>query len=118
MGICCTEKEKNKDLDQKNNNYIIAEIEIKDDDINKDILIINSYDEFHRHWDFKPFKFEESNEEEILKCEIRINNELKYSFKNCLTKVNCLFYNCEKLTKIDLSNLNTDKLTKMNAMFC
>jgi len=137
MGMCYSNKEideKSLNFDKNKNNYIIAEIEIKDDDVNKDIIIINSYDEFHRHWDFKQFKAEESNEEDILQCKIRINNEpipfnyihifknkgkyeIKYFFNNCLTKVNCLFYKCEKLTKIDLSNLNTDKLINMNAMF-
>ena len=78
MGICHSHKEndeKTLNFDKNKNNYIIAEIEIKDDDVNKDIIIINSYDEFHRHWDFKQFKAEESNEEDILQCKIRINNE-------------------------------------------
>ena len=30
----------------KNNNYIIAEIDIKDNDVNKDIRIINSYEKY------------------------------------------------------------------------
>ena len=134
MGVCESSLNDKISKKQDDNNYIIAEIEIKDDELNKDIRIIDSYDEFHRHWDFKEFKIEESNEEEIKKCEIRINNELipfnyfhkftkngkntiKYSFKNSLNKANFLFYKCENLTKIDLSNFNTEEVTKMNAMF-
>ena len=145
MGICGYEvniikkKEPNSINDktstnQDDNNYIIAEMEIKDNVVNKDIRIIYSYDEFHRHDDFKPLKAEESNEEEIKKCEIRINNELisfnyvhkfekkgkyiiKYSFKNNLTKSNYLFFKCENFTKIDLSNFDSKRLTRMNCMF-
>ena len=38
---------------KKINNFIIAEIDIKDEDINKDIRIINSYEENNRHKEFK-----------------------------------------------------------------
>ena len=58
-----------------NNNYIIAEIFIKDEDINKEIQIINSYENQQRKWNFKIEK-EYMNEEEIKKCEIRINDKL------------------------------------------
>ena len=34
---------------ENNNNYIIAEIDIKDVDINKNIRIINSYEEYKRN---------------------------------------------------------------------
>ena len=36
----------NKDLNNDKNNYIISEIYIKDEDINKNIRIINSYEEY------------------------------------------------------------------------
>ena len=143
MGICDSNKQEENTpntinnripISQNNNNYIIAEVEIKDEDVNKDIRIIDSYDEFHRNWDFKKFKAEKSNEEEIKKCEIRINNELipfnyshrfvnigknviKYSFKNCLPNPNFLFYKCENLVRLDLSNFNTKKVKSMDNMF-
>ena len=41
-------KEKYNIPKNNNNNYIIAEIDIKDDDINKNIRIINSYEEYKR----------------------------------------------------------------------
>ena len=64
------------------------------------------------------------NEEEIKKCEIRINNQLipfnyffkftnkgnytiKYSFNNYLTNMSFMFNKCSSLTNINLSNFNT-----------
>ena len=100
-----------------NNNYIIAEIDIKDDDINKDIRIINSYEEYKRNAYNKEIEKELMNEEEIKRCEIRINNQLipfnyffkftnkgkyiiKYSFNNYLTNANHMFCECSSLTDI------------------
>ena len=89
-----------------NDNYIIAEIDIEEDNTN--IRILNSYEENKRCCKGKEIKEDEKNEEEIKKCEIRINSELipfnyfykfkkkgkyqiKYSFKNYLTKTNYMF---------------------------
>ena len=74
------------------------------------------------------------NEEEIKRCEIRINNQLipfnyffkfknkgkyiiKYSFNNYLSKTNHMFYGCASLTNINLSNFNTQNVTNMDNMF-
>ena len=66
-------------------NYIIAEIYIKEDDINKYIRILNSYEESDRDFDdywhdypdnYFELKLESQNEMEIKNCEIRINEEL------------------------------------------
>ena len=68
----------NKKNENKNNdnNYIIAEINIGKDDINKNIRILNSCEESSRtypKWDYiKNFK----NENEIKKCVIQINDEI------------------------------------------
>ena len=100
----------NKDLNKENssktiNNYIIAEINIKEEDINKKKRIIDSYEEHRRSHYWKIFD-EYKNEEEIKKCEIKINNELiklnyfnkfksngkniiQYSFKNNINKTVC-----------------------------
>ena len=119
----------------KKNNYIIAEIEIKGGDINKDIKIINSYEENKRGETVdKKIDKKYMNEEEIKKCEIRINEELipfnyfhkfknkgkytiNYSFKKNLTKVNHMFAWCFSLTKINLSNFNTQNIIDMSHMF-
>ena len=123
------------------NNYIIAEIYISDFNVNEDIRIINSYEEVMRGYNDET-EIEETekiigkanNEEEIKKCEIKINDKLipfnyfykfpkkgiytiKYSFKNALTKTSCLFYYCVKLIKIDLSNFISQKVINMSGMF-
>ena len=121
----------------KNDNYIIAEIYIEEEDINKDVRIINSFEqakiEFKWGDNENDNKFE--NEKEIKeKCEIKINNQkipfsyfykfnkggkhiIKYTFNNNLTKADYLFYGCESLTNINLTNFNTEKITNMREMF-
>ena len=123
----------NKDI--KSNNYIIAEIFIKEDDVNKNIRIINSYEEYMRNE--KPnseLDKDRMNEKEIKKCEIKINDELipfnyyyqfkkegkfiiKYSFKNHLIKANDLFNKCEYLIKVDLSNFKITDSKNTYLMF-
>ena len=115
------DKDLNKKVNtEKNKNYIIAEIFIKKENVNKNIRIINSCDK---------------NEDEIKKCEIKINNKIipfnyfykfesegkyiiQYSFKNNINETCFMFSDCELLTNIDLSNFNTYNVTKMGFMFC
>ena len=118
------------------NNYIIAKIGIKDEDVNKKIKIISSYEEFTRE---NSLKLKEAdillrNEDEIKNVEIRINDELipfdyyhtfkskgkytiKYSFKNYLKNTNLMFANCKLLININLSNFNTNNVNNMSGMF-
>ena len=115
------------------NNEIIAEINIKEDDINKEIRIINSYEEYIRKNGGTVF-LEDKNEKEIKKCIIEINNKrinfsyfhkfnkigkyiIKYSFLKEIIKINYMFSECEYLTNIDLSNFNTQNVTNMCYMF-
>ena len=129
---------RNNNIIINNNNYIIGEIFIKDEDVNKKIRIINSYEEVRRDNNIiwaDEYKKELENEEQIKKCEIEINNILmpfnyfyefkrkgkyiiKYKFKNYLTNTNHMFYECESLTYLDLSNFNTQNGTDMGDMFC
>ena len=124
-------------VNKEKENYIISEIEIKEDDINKVIRIINSFEEMKRKnkWkeNKKDYKYE--NEKEIKEnCKIEINNEIipfnyfykfeekgiykiKYSFKNNINKTDYMFYRCGSLTNIDLSNFNTQNVTNMSYMF-
>ena len=94
------------------NNYITSEINIKEDELNKDIRIINSYEEYYRELNLDIFD-EYKNENEIKdNIEITINDEpipfsyfykfkekskciIKYIFKNNLTKTDFMFYGCE-----------------------
>ena len=120
-----------------NYNYIISEIYIKDEDINKNIRIINSYEEYLRNGKDKDELIKDSkynNEKEIKKCEIRINDELipfnyfykfkskgkyiiKYIFKNKGKNCCLIFGDCESIINFDFSNFNTNKLNSMNGMF-
>ena len=124
-----------KNGDTNINNFIIAEIDIGDDDVDKNIRIINSYEEYKRKKNSKEkIKEEKMNEEEIKKCQIEINNEpisfkyhyrfpesgkyvIKYSFKIFFTKINNMFTKCHHLTNIDLSNFNTKNVTNMSSLF-
>ena len=139
----------NNDLEMQeiNNNYIISEIYIDDKNLNKNIRIINSFEENIRiknkdciNYDSSKYypngEFNEDyiNEQEIINCIIFINDELipfnyfhvfkrkgknkiKYIFEQFLTRTNFMFSDCEFLTNIDLSNFNTQYVTNMESMF-
>ena len=118
----------------KNNNYIISVIEIKEEDINKDIRIINSFEQSKLKV-FGEQHVESNNEKEIKdNCQIKINNELipfnyyhkfntkgkfiiEYYFKNNMNNISFLFFNCSSLIYIDLSNFNTQNMTNISFMF-
>ena len=116
-------------------NYIIAKIKIKDEDINKNIKILSSYEEYIRD---NPGKLTENDiykdEDEIKQCKININDEIipfsyyykfkskgeytiKYSFKNNLKSLCLIYGGCELITKIDLSHFNTKDIIYMTSMF-
>ena len=118
-----------------NENYIIGEIYIKDEDVNEEIRIINSYEEARRNNDWIKFEKELKNEEQIKECEIEMNNKLvpfnylykfknkgkckiKYKFKKNLTNTNFMFYGCDSIINLNLSNFNTQNITNMGFMFC
>jgi surface protein len=127
---------KEKSLNKNNeNNYIIAGIYINDKDINKDIRIINSYEEWMRkNYPKDELKEKYMNEKEINKCKIKINELLipfnyfhqfnqkgyytiKYSFINNLTNMNYMFSKCSSLENINLSNFNTQNVIDMYRIF-
>ena len=119
---------------ENKNNVIIGEININKYDINKDIQIINSYENTIReHPDYlaelqkeiPDFNEDEyKNEKEIKEnIEIKINEKIieftytykfkkegkykiEYLFKNNLTKTCCMFHGCISLTNLNLSNFN------------
>ena len=69
------EKEKFENLKRNNQLDIIAEIDIKED--NKNIRIINSYEEYYKENKWFNYRKEDENEKEIKEnCEIRINDEI------------------------------------------
>ena len=129
---------------EEEKNYIISEIEIKKEDLNKNIRIINSYDNYYRepnHLRFH-FNYNRRNEQEIMSnIIIKINDniinkndkiipnlyyyrfkeegiyKIKYKFTKKLTKCNYMFCNCESLISIDLSHFDAQNIIFMNSMF-
>ena len=127
------------------NNYIISEIEIKEDNQNE--RIINSYEDYYKdHRDEiekiddeelrKILMNEENKNEKEIKdnCMIKINNEeikftyfhkfkkkgkykIIYFFKKKLSNCNFMFWGCKSLISINLSNFETQNITNMYGMF-
>ena len=97
---------------EENENYILAEINIEEDNINEDIRIINSFEEYKRinDLDDKEDDYKYENEKEIKeKCIIKINNKripfsyiykfkekgkfiIKYLFKKNIKNSNCFLW--------------------------
>jgi len=122
---------------KKTDNYILAEVYIEENNVNKDIRIINSYEETTSKESSKDYLFSGEdirNEKEIKECQIEINDELipfnyfyqfknkgkyiiKYFFQNYLTSTVCIFNKCENLIFIDLRSFNTSNVTDMSYMF-
>ena len=120
-----------------NKNYIIGEIDIKESDINKEIRIINTFEEIKKLTGINlKDEYNYENEKEIKeKCIIKINNKIipfcykykfnkmgnyiiEYSFIDKLNKANHLFDGCSNLTYLNLSNFNSKNVTNMYKMFC
>ena len=139
IGEIITAQINNINNNLNSNNYIIAEISISKNEINDDIRIINSYEEYERclGLDNKEYEIEKEkmNEELIKNIQIEINNELipfsylykfpkegiytiKYSFNNkrfnnINININHIFSECVNIISIDFSNFNSDKITNM-----
>ena len=116
------------------NNYITCEFDIKE---NKDIRIINSYEQFHREYNNTELKKDCENEKEIKdNCEIRINDKIinkfsyfhkfdkkgkytiKYFFKKNMNRIDYMFYECTSLTEIDFSHFNSEDIINTSGIFC
>ena len=101
-------------------NYIIAVYDIKNNDLNKNIRILNC---------------DSSNKIDISKkCHIFVNGQIinfsfecrfqkpgkytfKFLFKDLLTDTKKLFYKCDKLIDVTFENFNTKYITDMSDMF-
>ena len=131
-------KGKKDNINNNNVNYIIAEIEIKNENINQDIRIINSFEQIVKEakcflYQNEYYKYE--NLKEIKESiEISLNGQvipfnyfynfkkegkytIQYSFKKPLTKTNHLFSQCDLFTYINLYNFDTSNVTNMESMF-
>ena len=98
-------------------------------------LALHFFPEDKEYKDNEIYHFKNDNAKEIIdNCKIKINNEdikfnyfhkikkkgkynIKYIFKNNITKTNYLFCGCESIIEIDLSNFNTKNITNMSYMF-
>jgi len=118
-------QEEEKEISKKYKNIIIGEIEIKPEDVNKDIQIINSYENIKRinNYENDEDDLKNENEKEIKKnIRIKINGKLiqfsytykfkkegkyliEYAFKINLTNTNHLFCNCRNITNLNLTIL-------------
>ena len=121
----------------KTKNIIIGEIYINKNNINKEIQIINSFENWKRQHNLEDSEddYLNENEKEIKKnIEIKINGKIiefkynykfkkegnyiiEYSFKNNLTKINHMFRDCNLLIKLDFSNFNSQKVADMSHLF-
>ena len=133
----------NENIENNNNNiqfknYIRAEIIIDEKNINKKVRILNSFEEFKKNYKTninRKIYYKYENEKEIKdNCKIKINCNIidftnfyvfkevgkyiiEYGFTNNMTKIDCLFAECNLFTKIDLSNFNTQEVTNMRNLF-
>ena len=117
----------------RSNNYIIAELNVEK---NSKIRIINSFEQCKNNFrtqNFRPVDY--NNENEIRdNIEISINNKkinfcyfyefkekgkyiIKYSFKQNLSKIDCMFSDCSSFSKLDFSNFNTQNMTNIGHIF-
>ena len=123
--------------EMSNKNYITGEIYIDKNNINKDIRIINSYEQRKREGEIINKKNDSSDEnEKKLKenCYIFINDnpiefsyfykfnkiglyKIKYQFMENLTNTNDMFANCSFIKKLDFSNFNSEYVNNMCSMF-
>jgi len=131
LNINISLKNKNKD------NIIIGELYINKNDIKKNIQIVNSFENAKRIYGFpdEDDDFKYKNEKEIKEnINIIINGifiefsyyykfnkegkyKIEYSFKNNLSKTCYMFYGCNSLTSLDLTNFKNQKSTNMRFMF-
>ena len=106
-------------------NFIKCIYEIKKDDINKEIQIINN----KGRYDNKIRNAEIQNKVKIIINGEIESNILKYKFNkegdyiiylisyNDLTDMSYMFYNCSSLKELNLSSFNTNQVTNMYGMF-
>ena len=118
----------------QNAHYIVAEFYINMNDVNKNISIINSYENEKKKRG--EFNFEENlkNENDIKECEILIEGKpipfsycytfnsigtfrIVYTFHNHLKSLKDMFSGCECLKSIDFTNFKTQSVINMSNLF-
>ena len=122
----------NKEI--KGTNFIIANFNIVENDVYKNINIINSYEQIKRNNPSMEFNKNLENEKGLTEsCQIEINNKtlpfsqfyefnelnlaIKFIFKKNINIWKFLFFQIQNLLSIDLSNFNGTNITIMSNMF-
>ena len=117
---------------EEEKNEINLIIKINEDEINKDIYILNY--PYYKNHDGKEYKYEGLKELNKLNTTIFINDELyeynkykkfnkkgeykiKIKFKILLKDCYCMFLGCKNIIRIDLSRFNSKNVTNISAMF-
>ena len=118
-------------------NYIIGQFIITENDINKNIRIINSFEQnrIKFHYIKVDNELRYANERELLdKCKIKIDDQeyqfsyffvfkkpgiytIEYIFSSNMTRTDFLFAECFNLIYLDLFNFNCEDITNMVCMF-
>ena len=118
-------------------NLITGKINIESDDINKDIQIINSFENVKRIYKLKKEKDEGKykNEKELKdSIIIKINEKnigfsyshkfkekgiykIDYIFQKDLTNANYFFYDCKNIISLDFSEFYSSNINNMQSMF-
>ena len=105
------------------NNYILAEINISKENINKDIRIINSFEKVKREGEvFEILNLEEDYNEKKEKKVCKYENEKEIK-KNCEIKINGknipfnYFYKFKKIGKYEIQYIFNSNLTNINHLF-
>ena len=129
---------KNKSVDDNNKikyeYYIISKIVINEDDVDENIRIINSYDEWQKNNNGSIFEENLRNENEIKKCKVFIEGKIipfsyfhkfnkagtykiKYLFPNNLNNFCRLFFDCKNIKSLDFTHFNSQNVINMNNAF-
>jgi len=123
----------NNDNYNNSQNHIICEYDIKTQDINKEIRILNSHEEVCRE-DKKNYTGTKNEKEIKDKCEIYINEKkinfcykykfenkgkyiIKYFFNQPLSSFDRIFCDCPSIISFDFSNYHCNSVTDMGWMF-
>ena len=125
-------------VDKSHKNYIVATFEITEENVNKDIRIICTFEDIRREGKTFVYAIDHPKYENLKEikgnCDIFINNKLipftyyhkfnkkgkyqiLYSFRKPITKTNHFFSQCYNLTYVNLYNFNNEYVTNMESMF-
>ena len=119
---------------ERNKNYIICKYEIKENQLNKPIQILNSYENVIKKNSWYQNKGNENDKDIKDNCVLYLNGNkisftylykfpkkgkytIKIDIKKPLTNINYMFCWCTSLISIDLSNFNSNNVIFMNNMF-